>query len=85
MKYFLCKSWAYIKYYFIKSNLKYDGMKEPWRFLTALFIVSPWIFTMLPKDVPVAGKIFGIAWILLVVLYRLMWHPWVLKNVGGGK
>jgi hypothetical protein len=81
MKYTLCKLWAYTKYYFVKSNLKYDGMKEPWRFLAALTLCAPWIMT-LTGEIGSLRVIFGIAWLLLLVIYRLLWHAWVKENVG---
>lgn len=72
----LCKAWAYVKYYFLKANMKYDGTKEPWRFLIALLLVTPWMFTMDSK-IGSTGKILGICWMLALVLMRMCWHFWV--------
>lgn len=67
----MCKVWAYTKYYFFRLNRKYDDMKEPYRFLTLLAIVSPWVF-LLKYDKPITGLVY----LLVLVILRAIWHGW---------
>lgn len=74
----ICKAWAYTKYYFFKLNRKYDDMKEPYRFLTALAIVTPWIWLMKIGEYKVS-----IAYMLVLVFLRVIWHSWAEFKMKG--
>lgn len=76
----LRKLCAYIKYYMLKANMRFDRIKEPWRMIIGVSLIAPCWWGLTSDSFAV--RYLAIVYLLAVVGLRTYWDFWLKKNMG---
>jgi len=83
LQYTLCKWYAYLKYYVLKANILFDGLKSYKRLLIALLLLSPCVWGL--NSDSYTEIYITIGYLAVLIAARIYWCVWVGKRLGGGK